>query len=737
MADYAERTTYVFEVKGGPESKREITGIADAFNTSQKSADRLATSLTNARKYLNFAEGVKTASDFAAKMKEFPQLMTKLEAELRKVTDSGLKGLGKGFNELTKDEQNNIATLRGFNAEYKRTHGLSASVSAGIETVAARFAQFFSVVGLTTAAIGLIQKLATAVKNLADESLRLGREEELSEARLIAVTGSVSKGKEAWALYDKTLKNTAASMKSFSEKDYTAAVARGGIHMGKAYLDASVAMEATGRDANALITQLIRLEAGIGIQKRGMAKYSDVVKEAGLDLNALVKNEYDATEASGRLRDALARMSESQENITGKTAIGTMNQVKNLWTEIKENAGRMLNEVLKPIGEAILSVFKDSNDWSATLRFLKEMILPVIKLTVFDIVVAIKEIHIAAVMVNGALTVMYELADKVGRKFTDIANFMLDPFGILGGPIIKGKKGAKQRGDEAPLTGPQSYLEEEEPEKTSEHVMITRGDYIETSPGVWERIDSYNARTGKGTKTGGGGGPGRAMTEEEKEARQLGMTLDQYRTAQAGPMVAEKIYPTEDYRGGQLKVERELAAYDKAAASRKGLKETARDAGRYMGEMFDAIVHKGFGSWLKQEAYKFAMTIITTLAASAIFSVLKTGTQGVGGGGLWGFLLGGGKGFQEEGSFKNLTAPAPILIHPDELVLQRDTLQAIRAGRSPRGGRAGFEYGPEDYGVAPATVVNLTAVVNPLANAELTIFRESEKGRAIAEGLDA
>jgi hypothetical protein len=106
-----------------------------------------------------------------------------------------------------------------------------------------------------------------------------------------------------------------------------------------------------------------------------------------------------------------------------------------------------------------------------------------------------------------------------------------------------------------------------------------------------------------------------------------------------------------------------------------------------------------------------------------------------GAGGFLSFLK-KGLGFEQEGTFDNITAPTPVVMHPGESIFSAETVAALRSGYSPAGGRPGYEYGPETYGKGGGGGVNIYNIIKPGVNAELETYRMAEKGRAFAEMVD-
>lgn len=708
-----ERVTFVFEAKGGDQTSQQMKGVASALAVTQRDADKAAKELRDLRKYLEFTKGTNSADKLKKKMDEFPAIMTKIRGLTKNLKDKEIKGLAGAFTNLTAAEQKQIDKLNQLYPAVQKTRGITAAFKNGVMGAVPALGMMATGAGAVTVVfqkiINVMGRAVDKVNEFIRSSIKLGAEQEEGRAIMIGLIGDIEAGTAAYDAFDKRVTDSPFKREIYSMEEYAAAVGTG---MGNAYLDAAEAGNRFNFTGKSFVENIYKMERGLLRSVNTLGQFGVVMEKAGFTVDEIRDGTLSYADAADLMKKAVHELAEEQRDMAGTIGTGTLNLIKNYWYDIKEDVGELLLKYMKPMGRELFKTLKDIRSmkdlWHAVAMVIKGL-APVVGT---GILVPLKSIVVFMRIFNA-------LAERTAAAWRVIAAAM---------------------GRAVPEEGPKT---------TNIGAYMTtydRGPSPSIAPGSGKGFlfgEDYWDK--KFTEGGGGGGGAKSISPAEYRARKLGMTLEQYNALQAGPgfgMIEPTAAPSFSVPG-----RREIAALDESDAAKakrqkdmeKRYGKVAKKTGDLMADFFQASLKEGgLGAFFKNLGAQVASTIISALAGAAIFQALMMiATGGTGGGGGFFSMFGQLLGFEQEGSFTNITSPRAVLIHPGEAIFNQDTVSALRAGGMPRGGRPGYEYGPETYGGAgSAPVTNVYNIIRPGVNAEIETYRMSERGRAFAEMLD-
>jgi hypothetical protein len=715
-----EKTVYVFEQRGAENVQRELKGIADKFSVTQRDADKAAAEIRDLKRYLEFAKGIKSADDLKKKMNEFPALMTKVSGLTRNLKDKEIKGLAGAFSNLTAAEKKQITQLQQYHVQVKKTTGISNAFTQGIRNAIPTLGMMGTGVGALTVIFQRLTRFVgegiRKIREFIESSIGLGAEQEEGRTIMQALIGDIEAGTKAYDEFDDRVTNSPFKREAYNIRDYAAAVKIG---MGQAYLDAAEAGDVYNFSAASFIENMYKMENGLLRSVNTLGQFSAVLEHTGLSIDDLKDGTISYKEIVEAMKVAVAEMADEQNRAAGVTGKGALNLIRNYWYDIKEQIGEALIQYLKPFGVEILKILKDARQlkdvWYVIGMMLKTVFVP----------------YIAGPAINAMKTIV-----ALMKTFQWSAEKGAAAWGFIARAMGREVKGAP-----APATGevkPSGYeygLEgggvttAKDRQLYEEYTRYQRG---EPGPYSSEMMQKYGVKIGGAEKAGGGGRiptkPGAAFITSTVQG------LPRYPELELPP-IAEPTAQEQARTAGQ-----KLAAIEskrKKEAEAKVLADAMEDA------KVKAAVAASFGIGIKNAlmsgdvkqgfqdlGIQIANKLLEALIVGGIFQIFGAATGF--GGGFMGVL---GGGFEGEGLVERPTF-APIAERTPEFVLKPSTVSAIRQGFNPRGGRAGYGYGPEDYAGGGQTFI---IKQDPRAGAlvDLSIYRASRRGGEIAGQREA
>lgn len=699
MADSTDKVTFVFETKGGDQTSQQLKGIASALAITQKDADKAAAELRDLRKYLKFTEGTDSADKLKKKMDEFPAIMTKIRGLTKNLKDKEIKGLAGAFSNLTAKEQEQIATLNKLYPAVQKTQGITAAFKNGIMGAVPALGMMATGAGAVTVVfqkvIRILDQAIGKVKEFIESSIKLGAEQEQGRATMIALVGDIEAGTKAYDEFDKRVTDSPFKREIYNLEEYAAAV---GVGMGRAYLDAAEAGDRYNFSAKSFTENMFKLERGLLRSVNTLGQFSVVMEKANLNVEDIRNGTISYAEAADMMREAVHELAMEQERMAGTTGVGSLNLIRNQWYDIKEAVGEILIKFLRPIGAEILKAMKETRDFKALWDAVKTLFAVGLLPNIQVIIGAIKSLVAIARVFNTVTEKIAEGWRFVAETMEAAGLITLERAGPESGIGIHGRiKASIEEG------------------KSKEEIIAEARRRGASEAQIKAGLAEYYRLTGEEPPPedmGGGGGAPAPIAPVTAAPR----------VAAQGPGVYQKGLSTEEKAAEAAKRQKELEdRYSKLAQKTGGL----------MADFFQASLKEGgLSAFFKNLGMQMASTIISALASSAIFTALLRPEGG---------FLGTFKrilGFEQEGAFTNITTPQLAMIHPGESIFNQQTIAALRGGGMPRGGRPGYEYGPETYGGGAAPAGDTYVILRPGVNAEVETYRMSERGRAIAETLD-
>lgn len=688
--------------------------------------------LTGLQNVMAMLRDVRGPEELVNRLREMGFTIGGLTSMIDRFKRDSVLGLHGAYSKLTPAQRQQVETLRSMAEEYKKTNGLTAQLKTGFmslgdsiksqmgvisSSISATFGQLVSgfkaggIIGLIGAgvAIGIraFKGLIEAIKGAVDEIVKLGAENERFETRLIGIIGDVDAGRAAFKAYQDTIHNTATGMKTFSESSYASAIALGGREMGEAYLGAAKAMSATGRDADAFIKQILRLEKGLGVQKRTIISYSDVVTRAGLNVNRLIEGQYDGAEAAARLKEAIAAMGAEQERAARGTFYGQVELLKGVVSEIKEDIGRYLLPSLRMIVEEVVKAVREVTSWEELWQSISDIAETGLKAAVIAIVDGIK---VMVVSLKGAATIVAFLAKPFAgvfdiiqglRRDTELWTAALARAGAIAAEIARGPVSLVRGGGSRIKTEFLGLRSDIALARAIGRQELDRGFSFGgfTMP-LNEDYTASERMAERRHRVAGKAGQIETVQGFKTQAQLRLEELERYKKRRE----VEVAHGEEEYRLLQEEQKRALeAAETKAAATRM-----------WTESLTDALLSGDVVGAFKQLATSFAIKAAQNLVVSGISGL------------PFRFPM-----FQTEGFVSRPTVA--VVGEVPEYILRADTVAMLRAGMTPRGGGEGYRY---DTGKASASAP-ISVNINPRVGAlvDVAISEAAERGAAVRRGL--